>query len=870
MYDDFGRLTVQRDARAKPTAYEYDNLDRRTKRTLPGGTYEAFVHDHSSPPLDPGVRVNKINKIQRRDFAGRFTVTTMDKSGRLESRLPDGQESGVTPLPTASQRGVSFTYTATGQRASMTEGPYQSRSTYYAYDGFGRLRVKQQPEGTVYYDYDAIGSLTEISARRSYPAYANPTWHVFQQDQTQPGPWDTGAARPNGAHMFFHYDELHRLSDVHRSGGELHSMVAKYHYDAAGNLASTDYGDYSPPFTSEYEYDARNHLRRLRTRTIETLPTAIASFDYDGVDSSAGFDWSGRTLTKAGLRRGVAELIRYGGTDHQRSIAYDYDGLNRLRAERIRTDADPAWPIFAPTTLPTTPADGDALYDVTPGYDGDPTGYDKVGNRRSRSSAGVANVTARAYDYDDNDRLTGSLANGTTAATYDANGNTLLANAGEDAAWDRTQPDEYDFENRLIVRKLASPVYTGGQRWIELLYDGDGNRVRKTIKDWDVGRDPTVTAVYDSPDQTTATRYLVDDRNLTGYAQVLEEQDAAGNPLVTYVYGLDLLTQTRNVGTVGSPNWQTHYFGYDGHGSVRYLVAAADGAVVTDTYTYDAFGVEIASPGTTLNNYRYCGEQWDADLGMYYLRARYLNPDSGRFWTRDSFEGSQSEPLSLHKYLYVHANPVDGIDPSGHMLDFLLGSFLSISTRAEWESARAPIYQRAITMALEVGFAAAADATLESYILSRIVDVREYLRQAKEIWRMRNPGQQLPKIVPIPAAIIPDVAMHVATHQRAVPADAVLTRAPVLLNIAHRAVTLATYGAAGTNLKGEKLSWDEYPLAASMEGGRPSSGPLPMPGFCSVWKVPLRQNILQGVIVGASYTLEKIAPGGKFEVVVIP
>ena len=47
-------------------------------------------------------------------------------------------------------------------------------------------------------------------------------------------------------------------------------------------------------------------------------------------------------------------------------------------------------------------------------------------------------------------------------------------------------------------------------------------------------------------------------------------------------------------------------------------------------------------------------------------RARYLNPNTGRFWTMDSYDGSSEDPLSLHKYLYCQDNPVMGSDPTGH------------------------------------------------------------------------------------------------------------------------------------------------------------------------------------------------------------
>jgi RHS repeat-associated protein len=96
---------------------------------------------------------------------------------------------------------------------------------------------------------------------------------------------------------------------------------------------------------------------------------------------------------------------------------------------------------------------------------------------------------------------------------------------------------------------------------------------------------------------------------------------------------------------------------------------------VTDSYEYDAFGNQITHTGSTPNNYLYRGEQYDPDLGLYYLRARYYNPLTGRFMSRDPYEpklrGPDGTPIDLkklHRYLYAGADPVNIIDPSGQLL----------------------------------------------------------------------------------------------------------------------------------------------------------------------------------------------------------
>ena len=170
----------------------------------------------------------------------------------------------------------------------------------------------------------------------------------------------------------------------------------------------------------------------------------------------------------------------------------------------------------------------------------------------------------------------------------------------------------------------------------------DGNRIEKTTA-------------------TATTLYLVATVNPSGNPQVVEEFTLSGgvtNLSKVYAYGLRLISQRQVAsGTVS-------FYGYEAHGSTRFL--SSTNGTITDTYAYDGYGTLLASTGSTPNNYLYCGEQWAPDLGLYYLRARYFNPGTGRFWTMDTDEGWQEDPQSLHKYLYCWADPVNLHDPSGH------------------------------------------------------------------------------------------------------------------------------------------------------------------------------------------------------------
>jgi RHS repeat-associated protein len=123
-------------------------------------------------------------------------------------------------------------------------------------------------------------------------------------------------------------------------------------------------------------------------------------------------------------------------------------------------------------------------------------------------------------------------------------------------------------------------------------------------------------------------------------------QDSDGN---TYVYGLDLISATDGEGA------QT-YFQYDGLGSVTDLTDSAGNSV--DSYSFDVFGTIRTQSGSSPHYWLFTGEQRDGDSGLYYLRARYYDPSTGRFVTQDPIP-------SLNRYPYVGNNPVNAIDPYG-------------------------------------------------------------------------------------------------------------------------------------------------------------------------------------------------------------
>lgn len=636
-YDALGRVTTTTDERGKVTRYEYDAAGRKTKVTDPLGQVTVMAYDAAG---------NQVSVTDPRGQTTRFEYDVTNHRNRTV--YPDGTTQAIT-------------YDALGQAITKTD--QAGKPTHFAYDQRGKLtQVTDALGGVTRYAYDEAGnciSQTDANGhittfeydrlgrrlKRTLPAGMSETYSYDAAGNL------TARVDFRGKRTTYTYDVMNRLSSK-TPDASLGEPGVTFTYTANGRRASmTDVSG-----TTTYDYDARE---RLKTKT---TPQGVLTYTYDevgnqltlrssnaeGVNVDYTYDALGRLATVQDNRLAPGTTTydydangNLSSTLYPNAVrtAYTYDNLNRLTqlsAAKGVTLASYTYTLGAAgerRSIAETGGRGisytyDALYRLTEETinDGASGGtisytYDAVGNRLRRDST-VAAVASSTSTYDVNDRLTADVS--------DLNGNTVSSNGVNYS---------FDFEDRLASAGAANYVY-----------DGDGNRVASTAGG--------VTTVY-----------LVDTNNPTGHPQVVEELQG-GTVVRQYTYGHDLISQRQ----LSSGQRVVSFYGYDGSGSVRYLTNAV--GAVTDTYTYDAFGNLIATTGTTANVYLFAGEQFDQNLGFYYLRARYMNPNSGRFQTMDTFEGTLRDPLSLHKYLYANASPPNVADPTGHMGDYSIGSLM--------------------------------------------------------------------------------------------------------------------------------------------------------------------------------------------------
>ena len=249
--------------------------------------------------------------------------------------------------------------------------------------------------------------------------------------------------------------------------------------------------------------------------------------------------------------------------------------------------------------------------------DGEETSYlyDLCGNRLEKRKGGKT----ERYRYNRKNQLVRRAAGGGAwDYTYDLQGN-LVRETGPKGE----RQYLYDAENRQIR------VLSGGKEIQEDRYDGEGMRAGLTVN----GKKST---------------FLYADQRL--YA----EFDETGADVSRYIWGDGLV----GLGCQG----QLYGVHRDEQLSTRWITGGEGDP--ENAYEYDAFGVLLGNHGKVPGRLLYGGQQYDAEVEQYYLRARYYNPVVGRFMQEDTYRGD-----GLNLYAYCANDPVMYHDPSGRNAD---------------------------------------------------------------------------------------------------------------------------------------------------------------------------------------------------------
>ncbi|MEI8080742.1 MAG: right-handed parallel beta-helix repeat-containing protein [Actinomycetes bacterium] len=672
-YDAVGNRLTANDPLGRVTRYTYDQKDKPLTVTDPlnGVTrYEYDVNDNRIKETDPLThtttftfdRLNRLTQIANAlnkatsygyDVDGNRTSVT-DANGRTTNFTYDGLNR-LTRVTDPLLNSTSYVYDAVGNKLRVIDA--NGNITSYDYDKLNRLvKVTDALNGAVQYEYDQTGNKTRMTdANNHVTTYTydalNRLTHTADplSNQVQYG-YDavgnrTTLTNARSQETTYSYDKLNRLTGVTYPG----STIA-YGYDKVGNrVAMTD-----TTGITTYAYDALNRVTSVTNpgsqvvgygydaagnRTRVTYPDGkTVEYLYDVANRmTRATDWSGKQTNYTYDNVGNLTLQ---ANPNNTTISLTYDASNRLTGVINSSTVAGTIASFSYTldkvgnrtkvvdTEGTTSYEYDKLYRLSfvsyPDAKSTIYSYDPMGNRRAMTTTvGVTN-----YAYDAADRL---LTAGATAFTWDADGNMLSKGS---------QAFTYDAINRLT--QVVSGTLTLGYA-----YDGDGRRASKTVNG-------------------TATGYTYD--TIAGLAYVLAEQ--TGSTTTLYTYGTDLISQTDPAGVQS-------YYHYDGLGSTRSLTNGS--GQITARYTYDAFGALRLSSGTDSTAFKFTGEQTDDEIGLIYLRARYYDPATGRFLSRDPFPGFATYTQSLNPYIYVGNNPASLVDPTGEFAVLIVAGLLALS-----------------------------------------------------------------------------------------------------------------------------------------------------------------------------------------------
>jgi RHS repeat-associated protein len=505
-------------------------------------------------------------------------------------------------------RTTTFVYDPLNNRTSMTDR--NGRVTNFVYDDVYRLQTETWaatggPANTIQFAYDKVGRLTSVQDNFSSLAHT--------------------------------YDARGRLTAADNNGTPgVPRVVLTYAYDDVGNVLSlADTISGAAGGLNNYLYDARNRLVRL-TQAGAGVSAKRVDFAYNPINQH---DVLSRFADLAGTQLVTRSTYAYDGQNRLTGLVHN-NGTVDVASYRLTYDA-------ASRIRQIVDVDGTRTYT-----------HDDT-NQLAGANYTSAAQTDEAFAYDDNGNRTGAgivtgpanrlLSDGTFNYQYDNEGNLILRT---EIATGRVREFQWDHRNRLVRVTDRDTAAGPATQVVRYTYDAMDRRIAKAV---DTTPQDSVDAlfthfVYDRDDVLLEFR----DADGAGAAAPILSMRYLHGPRVDEVLAQEDFLQA-------DPSARVLWLLPDHLGSTRDLVDNT--GTVRNHIVYDAFGGIVSQSDPAFGTrYLFTGREFDSETGLYYYRARYYDPATGRFLSEDPL---RFDAGTANFYAYVGNDPIGKTDPTG-------------------------------------------------------------------------------------------------------------------------------------------------------------------------------------------------------------
>jgi RHS repeat-associated protein len=519
----------------------------------------------------------------------------------------------------------------------------------YDYDTQGNLKTRTEPRGyQTTFDYNAINMVTrETDPLNKFIRYeydANGNLSLIERGKVV-NSVDTVQTKIENQ-----YDSKDRLKEKYVGGQPKYS----YSYDRADNLKTLN----SPDGTYSFEYDANKRL----TKSTNPSGYTLNNHYLDNVSSP-----------QHGLRDWYSESFN----NVTEKTEYTFDILKRLTSVKNAKGAVTDF-YYDESHQPVRIKSG-----ATNTY----LAYDETGKVTQQTVFGNKTLNLKHTYFKDGNLKTISTGPKTESFTYDFAGRAETWNNGTS-----TTTYRYDKSGNLLNPKGKNLTFNGANEVIGFTYDDAGN----------LSKDDKYNYEWDQE------------------GRLLRVTNLSGSELASYTYHPDGLRKTKKVGA------STYHYHYDGSNLIRitdqsnatlWTITWANGKPVSftnkagNTYFYitnyrgdviqivDQNGLETANYSydpwgnvlSTAENAEVTGQPlgyasyvYDRETKLYYLQARYYDPETARFISRDPDPGDSDDPKSQNGYTYADNNPVMLVDPDGNSSIAAGGIYLTFGGANFW------------------------------------------------------------------------------------------------------------------------------------------------------------------------------------------